>query len=120
MGNINTMKSFFLISGILNGIAFISWGGYTIISGLVICGLGCIFGILPAISLIASIMDFIAFSKVNSLNKTGTYGSAKFAAIFDIVTILTGNIISMVFGIMCLSYLNDPQMKEYMQQRGIY
>lgn len=120
MGNINTMKTFFLISGILNAICFISWGGYTIISGLVICGLGCIFGILPAVNLIACIMDFIAYSKLNSHNKTGTHSSAKFAAIFDIITILTGNIISLVFGIMSLSYLNDPQLKEYMRVRGIY
>lgn len=120
MGNLNTLRTFFLISGILNAICFISWGGYTIISGLVVCGLGCIFGFLPAISLVACIMDFIAYSKVNGMNKTGTYGSAKFAAIMDIVTILTGNIISMVFGIMSLSYLNDPEMKNYLQQRGIY
>ena len=120
MNNLNTLRTFFLISAILNGISFIVWASYTILSGLVVCGLGCIFGFLPAINLIACVMDFIAYGKVNTLNKTGTYGTVRFAAIFDIVSILTGNIVSMVFGIMSLSYLSDPELKNYLVQRGIY
>jgi polyferredoxin len=120
MDKINLMRTFFLISAILNLITAIVWFLYTILGGLVSCGIGCIMGFLPAISIIATVMDFIAYNKLNVQNKTGTYSSVQFAAIFDIISILTGNIVSMVFGILNLMFLNEEETRNYLIQRGIY
>jgi polyferredoxin len=114
------MKVFFLISAILNLITALVWFFYTIIGGLASCGIGCIMGFLPVISIVATVMDFIAYNKLNLQNKTGTYSSVQFAAIFDIISILTGNVVSLVFGIMNLMFLNEEGTKNYLVQRGIY
>lgn len=117
---LNTAKTFFLISGILNALAVAGWGGTTILGGLSTCGIGCILGFLPIINLIACILDFMAYSKLNNLNQPGTASTMKNAAIMDIVTILTGNVVSLIFGILILQYLNNPHVDKYLKERNIY
>ncbi|MCI0449387.1 MAG: hypothetical protein L0Y79_06325 [Chlorobi bacterium] len=104
----------------MNLLFAIGWIIYTIVLGTFSCGIGCLFGIIPVINIIACVMDFIAYNKLNSQNHTGTYSSVQFAAIFDIVTIITGNAASMIFGIIGLVYLNNGELKNYMVQKGIY
>jgi len=117
---LNLLKIFFLISAILNILFGISWVVYTLIGGIITCGIGCLFGIIPVLNIIACVMDFVAYNKLNSQNRTGTYGSVQFAAIFDIVTVITGNIASMIFGIIALVFLNNNDVKAYLEQKGIY
>lgn len=117
---LNTAKIFFLISGILNALAVAGWGGTTILGGISTCGIGCVLGFLPVINLVACILDFIAYSKLNNLNQPGTAGSVKNAAIMDIVTILTGNVVSLIFGILNLQYINQPHVDNYLRERNIY
>jgi hypothetical protein len=120
MEQVNLLRTFFLISAILNLICAVSWGGYAILGGIVFCGLGCLFGAFPVINIIACVLDFIAYKKLNNQNQTGTYSSAQYAAIFDIITILTFNIVSTVFGIIGLVQINNPEFKNYLTQKGIY
>ena len=117
---LNLLKIFSIISAIVNIVFALGWIIYTIVLGTFSCGIGCVFGILPVINIIACIMDFVAYTKLNNLNRMGTYSSVQFAAIFDIVTILTGNAASMIFGIIGLIYLNNGEIKNYMVQKGIY
>jgi|SRR4029450_7659084 len=117
---VNQLKIFFLISAILNIIYGIGWIIYTIFGGLITCGIWCIFGAIPVINVIACVMDFVAYTKLNGENKTGTFSSVQFAAIFDIITILSGNLGSMVFGTIALFFLNNNEVKEYLRQKGIY
>lgn len=117
---VNLLKTFALISAILNIIFGIGWIIYTIILGAMTCGIMCLFGLIPAVNIIACIMDFIAYTKLNNQNQTGTFGTVQFAAIFDIITILTGNIASMVFGIMALIFINNTEVKNYFTEKGIY
>lgn len=117
---INLLRIFFLISGILNLLYCLGWSGYTLIGGLITCGLGCLFGAIPVINIIACVMDFITYNRLNRMNRSGTYSTIQFAAIFDIITILTGNVASMVFGILALVFLNNDDVKNEMKQRGIY
>jgi len=117
---LNLLRTFAIISAVLNILYAIGWIIYTILGGLVTCGIGCLFGIVPVINIIACVMDFVAYNKLNSQNQTGTYSSVQFAAIFDIVTIITGNVASMIFGIIGLVYLNNGELKNYMVQKGIY
>ncbi len=117
---LNLLKIFFLISGILNVLFATGWSGYTLIGGLITCGIGCLFGAIPIINVIACIMDFIAYNRLNRMNKTGTYNTIQFTAIFDIVTIITGNVVSMVFGIIALIFLNNEETKKSLKEAGIY
>jgi len=117
---LNLLRIFFLISGILNILFAVTWIFYTILGGLVTCGIGCLFGAFPVISIIACVMDFIVYNKLNRLDRSGTYSSLQFAAVFDIITILTGNVASMVFGIVALVFMNNEEVKKFMVDKGIY
>jgi hypothetical protein len=117
---LQTAKTFFLVSGIINILGFLGWGTSTVIGGAFSCGLGCIVGILPVLNIISSIMDFIAYNKLNTLNRTGTYSTIQTASVFQIVTILTGNVVSFVFGIINLNNIGRDSIKSFLQERGIY
>ncbi|MEO8513899.1 MAG: hypothetical protein ABI543_10090 [Ignavibacteria bacterium] len=117
---LNLLKIFFLISGILNILYGLGWSGYTLIGGLVTCGIGCLFGAIPVINVIACVMDFISYNRLSKMNRSGSFSTLQFAAIFDIVSILTGNVASMTFGILALVFLNNDEVKNEMRQKGIY
>ncbi|HPS65004.1 MAG TPA: hypothetical protein PK447_05470 [Ignavibacteria bacterium] len=117
---LNTSKIFFLISAILNLLFSIGFGGFTILGGIASLGCGCLLGFLPVITVVACIMDFIAYNKLSGLNQKGTYSTMQFAAIMDIVTIVPGNVVSLVFGIINLTYLNNPNVKTFLTEKGIY
>lgn len=117
---LNLLKTFSIISAILNLLYAIGWTIYTIFGGIITCGIWCLFGVVPVINIIACIMDFVAYTKLNELNKTGTYGTLQFAAIFDIITLLTGNIASMIFGIVALVFISNPDIRNYLVEKGIY
>ena len=117
---LNVLKTLFLVSGILNGITAIVWIANTILGAVAFCGLGCVVGVLPVISVIACIFDFMVYSRLNLMNKTGTYNTIRFAAVFDIIAILTFNITSTVFGIIALVMISKPEVQQEMVNRGIY
>ncbi|MCB0721484.1 MAG: hypothetical protein KDC42_04185 [Ignavibacteriae bacterium] len=117
---LSTAKTFFLISAIVNMVYAVLLGIYAAITGLFTCGIGCFLFIMPIIAIVSCVMDFIAYNKLNSLNQPGTFSSVQFAAIMEIVTILAGNPVSLIFGIIILVYLNDENVKSYLVQKGIY
>ncbi|MCB0724752.1 MAG: hypothetical protein KDC73_08590 [Ignavibacteriae bacterium] len=117
---LSTAKTFFLVSAIVNiGYALVL-GIYAAITGLFTCGIGCFLFVIPIICIVSCVMDFIAYNKLNTLNQPGTYNSIQFAAIMEIVTVLAGNPVSLIFGIIILVYLNDENIKSYLVQKGIY
>ncbi len=117
---LNLLKIFYLISAILNILYALGWSGYTLIGGLITCGFGCIFGAIPVINIIACVMDFVAYNRLNRMNRSGSYSTLQFASIFDIITILTGNFASMIFGIIGIVYLGNEDLKKSMRDSGIY
>lgn len=118
--DLQNARTFFLVSGILNILAFLGWGTTTLIGGIATCGIGCLTGFLPVINIVSCIMDFIAYNKLNTLNQRGTFSTVQTAAIFQIVTILTGNVVSFVFGILTTSNLNKEEVRTYLTEKGIY
>jgi hypothetical protein len=117
---IQSSRTFFLISAIVNILIFLGWGGTAFFTGVVTCGFGCFMGLIPVINVIGCVMDFIAYNKLNKLNQSGTFGTVQFSAIVQIVTILTGNIVSMIFGIITLQNLGKDNIKNFFQEKGIY
>lgn len=118
--SISTAKTFYLVSAILNILYGVFWLFYVVILGTATCGIGCVFFIVPVINIVACIMDFIAYNKLNTLTAPGTFGSMQFASIMDIVSVITGNIVSPVFGILTLMNINQEEAKTFMQERNIY
>jgi len=117
---IQTSKIFFLISAIINILAFLGWGGTTLIGGVVTCGFGCLIGLLPIINVVGCVMDFIAYNKLNKLSVSGTFSTVQFASIIQIITILTGNVVSLIFGIITLQNFSKDTVKNFLQEKGIY
>jgi hypothetical protein len=117
---LQTAKTFFLISGILNILGFLGWGTSTIIGGIASCGIGCFMGFLPVINIVSCVMDFIAYNKLSNLSQTGTFSTIQTAAIFQIITIMTGNIVSFIFGIINLNNFGKEQIKTFLQEKGVY
>ncbi|MBL8007850.1 MAG: hypothetical protein JNJ56_09980 [Ignavibacteria bacterium] len=117
---LQTAKTFFLVSGILNILGFFGWGGSALLGGIFSCGTCCIFGFLPVINIVSCVMDFIAYNKLNTLNQTGTYNTIQTAAVFQVVTIITGNVVSFVFGIITLSKLNSENIRSFLREKGIF
>jgi len=117
---LNTSKTFFLISGIVNILVLLGWGGTTFFTGLVTCGIGCLIGFVPLINLVSCILDFMAYNKLNSLTSAGMYNTMQFTAIVEIVTILSGNVVSLIFGILTLTYINNPAVTNFLKEKGIY
>jgi hypothetical protein len=118
--SISTAKTFFLVSAILNLLYSLFWIFYVLVLGTATCGIGCIFFIIPVVNIVACIMDFIAYNKLNTLTAYGTYNSMQFASIMDIASSFTGNVVSMVFGIITLINLNQDETKRFLQERNIY
>ncbi len=117
---LNLTKTFFLISGIINSVFAVGWVIYTLIIGVFSCGIGCLFGVLPVLNIIAAVLDFIGYNRLSRLDTPGTYNSIQFASIFDIITFLTGNPVSGIFGIINLVNLNNESVKNYLVSKGIY
>lgn len=117
---LQTAKTFFLVSGILNILGFLGWGTSTIIGGIATCGMGCLIGFLPVINIVSCIMDFIAYNKLNTLNQKGTFSTIQTASIFQIITILTGNIVSFVFGIINLNNIGKESVSAFLKEKEIY
>ena len=100
---LQTAKTLFLVSGIINILFLLGWGGTSILGGFISCGAGCLFIFLPVLNIVVCILDFMSYDKLNKLDKSGTYQTIHLTAILEIITILSGNIISFVFGIIILN-----------------
>ncbi|HRE39806.1 MAG TPA: hypothetical protein PLG90_00600 [Ignavibacteria bacterium] len=122
--DLKTAKTFFLISAILHICYFFGIGTSLLFSGVIAgifsCGTGCFVVIIPIINIVACVMDFIAYNKLNTLNAPDTYKTMYNAAIFDIISIVTGNIISLVFGILILQNLKKEENIAFLKDKGIY
>lgn len=120
---LQTAKTLFLVSGILNILFLLGWGGTSILGGFISCGVGCLFVFLPVLNIVVCILDFMSYdklNKLNKLNKSGTYQTIHLTAILEIITILSGNIISFVFGIIILNSISNPEVQGFLKDKGIY
>ncbi|MCX7833582.1 MAG: hypothetical protein N2490_05165 [Ignavibacteria bacterium] len=113
-------KILFLISSIIN----LLYAGFSLIGTMVFgaftCGCGCISILVPIFCTIVSVMDYIAFDKLNNLDQINTYNTLQTATILEIITILTGNIIVMVFGIINLLHIQRQEVKDFLRSKNIY
>lgn len=115
-GKLETSKIFFLVSAIVNAIGAIFWFINASAIAVATCGLGCVFYIVPVINIICCVFEFMSYARYNNLSQPGSEKLLKNTAIIEIVTVISGNLVSLVFGILNLNNLNSPEVKEYFQR----
>ncbi len=106
-GLVKTIGVITLISGIVN----IFWGliATAIVVPTIILACLAIFTILPTI---LGVFEIIYALKLLN-NPPQPIQPSTTIAILEILTVLTGNVFSMIAGILSLVFYNDPQVKEY-------
>ncbi len=114
-GKLQTCRTLFLVSGIINALACLIWLFSASSIALLTCGLGCVLYAAPILNIISCVFDFMAYARFNNLSYPGTENLLRNSAIIEIVTILTSNGISMIIGIINLVFLNDVEVKKYFE-----
>ena len=106
-GLVKTIAVITLISGIVN----IFWGliATAIVVPTIILACLAVFTILPTI---LGVFEIIYALKLLN-NPPQPIQPSTTIAILEILTVLTGNVFSMIVGILSLVFYNDPQVKEY-------
>jgi hypothetical protein len=108
-GKVQAIAIIMLVNGILNVLAGLSITGAAIVS---VIGLFCLpVAVLP---LVLGVFEVVYASRMLS-GKVVAANTIKTLAIFEIANIVYGNVLSVVAGILNLVFLDDPQVKSYIQ-----
>jgi len=110
---IKTMKTYFMVSAITNGILALIWLALTLLLGVSTMGCGCALGVIPILNIVVLVFDIMSISKLGAPPSPSNYGSIRIAAILDMVSILTGSIIALVMGILNYQNLGRNEVKQY-------
>ena len=113
-GDVGSMKTFFLVSLIVNAVATLIWIVSALGAGIATCGIGCVLIVIPIVSGVAIVLDSMALSKMGQAPSPATHGFLKTAAILDIVSgVVSVGVIPLVMGILCLINLGKPDVQRY-------
>ena len=111
-GEVTTITIMTLISGITNIIAALTWSSLIVV-GTVGLGIICVpITILPGV---LGIFEIIYAANLLS-NPPKPVRPQQTLAILEICAILSGNVISLVTGILSLVFYNNPKVQEYFAQ----
>ena len=116
-GKVQAVAIMTLIDGILNIIVAISWG--LLIIGGIVGTLGLGFFLLfccpiPIYAVVVGVMEIIYATQIMPEPPT-TREFPQYLAIMQIVNILSGNILSIVTGILALVFAKDPEVIAYFE-----
>jgi hypothetical protein len=118
---LETIGIMMLISGIIN----ILWGlGASVfmfinivVGGIASFGLGCLcfpILLLPLLQLVLGVFEIIYGSRLMSPTSDPlSYGRLQTVTILEMVCIISGNIFSLVIGILNLIFMGEPPVQEY-------
>lgn len=106
-GMVKTIAVLTLINGIVN----IFWGliATAVVVPTIILACLAVFTILPTV---LGVFEVVYALKLLN-NPPQPVQPSNSIAIFEILCVLTGNVFSMIVGILVLVFYNDPQVKEY-------
>lgn len=117
---LQTARTLYFVSFITNIVFAVGWFFYIFLLGIGTCGFGCLFIFIPIINVVSAVYDFMAYQRLSSLNYPQTFSTLQTAAILEIVSILTVNALSHVFGIITLIQINKEEVKTFLKEKGIY
>ena len=106
-----TLVKTIAILTLINGIVNIFWGLVATAAVVPTIILAClaVFTILPTV---LGVFEVVYAAKLLA-DPIGTTQPSQPIAIFEILCVLTGNVFSMIVGILSLVFYNDPQVKDF-------
>jgi hypothetical protein len=107
-GKVQAMEIILLVSGILNILA-----GFSAVCASIVSIIGVLCLPVVALPLALGVFEVLYASKLMS-GKVVTASEMKTIAIFEIITIVYGNVPTLVAGILNLVFLQDEPVKKYL------
>lgn len=107
-GKVQVIEIILLVSGILNILT-----GLSVTCGFVVSIIGILCLPVVVLPMVLGIFEVVYASRLMS-GKVVTTSDVKMIAIFEIATILYGNVPSMIGGILNLVFLQEEPVKEYL------
>lgn len=117
-GKVQALGIMHLIGGILNIIMSLFWAFYGLFTGAMTFGIGLAFCCPVFILLPVAILELISGFKHLSSDHTGLK-APRTTGFLEIASILGCSTISMIFGILTLVFLSDPEVEAYYQSKQI-
>ncbi len=111
-GKVQAIGIFHLVGGIMNLLLCLFWGAYGLIGGLATFGIGLVFCCPAVIVLPIGILELISGIKHLSSDHTGLK-APKMTGIVELFAILGCGTFSLIFGILTLVFLSDPEVDAY-------
>lgn len=108
---LKNMRTYFLVAGIANLIAFLAGTIGVIAAGIGTMGCGCLLGILPLINLGVMCFDFVAYSRALQPPTPQLHGFLRMCAIFDMLALFV--LVPLIMGILNLQILARPDVHSY-------
>jgi hypothetical protein len=107
-----------LIGGIMNIMAALAWSAAGILTGIFTFGIGLLY-CCPAI-LLFPVAGLEIYSGIKHLSSDHAgLKEPKLVAIAEIVGFMGGGWISMIFGILTLVFLSEPEVSAYYQRKQL-
>lgn len=110
-GDLQTLRTFYLVSAIVNGIAAIGWALTAVIVGVTTCGFGCIIVVIPIFAGVALYMDVESIRRIDRGLGAGDSSFLLSTAILDIVAGICGSVVPIVFGVLECVWLYRPAIQ---------
>ena len=116
-GQLTAMGVLILVSGLTNAGLFLAWGGAILTGAVASFGIGllCLPCALPPIAL--AVFEFIVAAKLFGTNPS-SMNTHKIVAILEIDSIIFGNVVGLVSGILALVWLNDPRVRDWFNRNA--
>ena len=109
--DLQTLRTFYLVSAIVNGIAAIGWAFTAVFIGVTTCGVGCITVVIPIFAGVALYMDVESIRRIDRGLTAGDSSFLLSTAILDIVAGVCGSVVPIVFGILECVWLYRPAVQ---------
>ncbi len=117
-GKVQAIGVMHLIGGIFNIIAALSFGFLGVTTALFTFGIGLLYCCPLIIMLPVGILEIVSGARHLSSDHTGLQ-APKTTAIAEIVGILGCSTFSLIFGILTLVFLSDPEVAEYYESKRL-
>lgn len=116
-GKVQAIGIMHLVGGIMNMLLCLLWSFEGLVGGIATFGIGLIFCCPAFVLLPIGILEIISGIKHLSSDHTGLK-APKMTGIIELFAILGCGTFSMIFGILTLVFLSDPEVDAYYQSKS--
>ena len=117
-GKVQAIGIMHIIGGIMNLILALIWGVYGLLTGVMTFGIGLVICCPAFILLPIAIVEIISGVKHVSKDHTGLK-PPRTTAFVEMGALLGCSMMSLIFGILTLAFLNDPEVEAYYAQNQL-